>query len=268
MAEFVRLMDGTELPVEKKSSPLDIVIGHGLGADPSQKTHTNDISSALWCDTQRDLLSADNNSQRQNGTAVFYTARGHGGSRGWEQSGVSDDNLNDVPFRWPALSEDMLQIANACLGITARFTAFGQSMGAASALYLAIDHPDRIKALILARPPRAWEGRSETTSKMFVAEAKVLQLKQPGSRRYLPLLGAAHTDLPSRSDKELYQRVQCPVLILSHGEDAAHPIETGQHLSKLLPQSRLELAGNENQARLQWPKVIGNWLAEMNLLRD
>eukprot|EP00563_Minutocellus_polymorphus_P018296 CAMPEP_0197716028 /NCGR_PEP_ID=MMETSP1434-20131217/1072_1 /TAXON_ID=265543 /ORGANISM="Minutocellus polymorphus, Strain CCMP3303" /LENGTH=267 /DNA_ID=CAMNT_0043300331 /DNA_START=288 /DNA_END=1091 /DNA_ORIENTATION=+ len=263
---FVHLADGTELPVENTSSPLDIIIGHGLGSDPSQKSHTNDISSALWKDAQEYLLNANENSRRsQSGTAVLYTARGHSRSRGWEQNEVSDDNVNDVPFRWPALSEDMVEVANECLGDTSQFTILGQSMGAASALYLSIDHPDRVNALILARPPRAWERRAEIAS-VFVAEANELQLNEPGSRRFLPLLGAAHTDLPPRSDKDIYRRIQCPVLILSHGEDVAHPLETGQYLSELLPKTRLELAANEDEARLEWPKIIGDWLADENLI--
>ena len=265
MADYVRLADGTELPTEKIQSPLDIIIGHGLGSDPSDKNHKNDISGEIWRDTEKYIFSANKSCGRQRGTAVLYTARGHGQSRGWGQEDVDDDSVDDAPFQWPALSEDMLAVARECLGKTSRFTIFGQSMGAASALYLAINHPDRVNALILARPPRAWERRAEIAS-MFVAEAKALQLKDPGSRRFLPLLGAAHTDLPPRSDKELYQRIECPVLILSHGEDAAHPIETGNHLSDLLPQSRLVLAENEDEAKLLWPKVIGNWLADVKLL--
>ena len=266
MAEsYVRLADRTELPVEKIESPLDIIIGHGLGSNPSEKSHKNDISSEIWHDTQKYVASANKNSKRQSGTAILYTARGHGQSRGWEQREVDDDNIDDAPFRWPALSEDMLEVANECLGVTSQFTIFGQSMGAASALYLAINHPDRVKALILARPPRAWERRAEIAS-MFVAEKKKLQLKDPTSRRFLPLLGAAHTDLPSRTDRELYQRIECPVLILSHGKDAAHPKETGKYLSDLLPQSLLEIVRNEDEAKLQWPRVIGNWLADMKLL--
>ena len=266
MAEsYVRLADGTELPFETIESPLDIIIGHGLGSDPYRKEHKNDISSEIWHDTHKYISSANEKSKKQSGTAVLYTARGHGQSRGWEQAEANDDNVDDLPFRWPALSEDMLEVASGCLGVTSRFTIFGQSMGAASALYLAINHPDRVNALILARPPRAWERRAEIAS-MFVAEAKALQLKMPGSRSFLPLLGAAHTDLPPRTDKKLYQRIECPVLTLSHGEDAAHPIETGKYLSDLLPQSCLEIAENENEAKLQWPKVIGNWLANMKLL--
>ena len=109
-------------------------------------------------------------------------------------------------------------------------------------------------------------GKKGGNSVYVCCREKKLQLKDPTSRRSLPLLGAAHTDLPSRTDRELYQRIECPVLILSHGKDAAHPIETGKYLSDLLPQSLLEIVRNEDEAKLQWPRVIGNWLADMKLL--
>jgi pimeloyl-ACP methyl ester carboxylesterase len=87
---------------------------------------------------------------------------------------------------------------------------------------------------------------------------------------HLPILGAAMTDLPPKEeDKEsYYAKITCPVLILCHGGDEAHPLETGSVLKTLIPQSRLHVAAsNEDDARRDWPRFIADWLVEEGIVR-
>mmetsp|Transcript_25046 Transcript_25046/g.54606 ORF Transcript_25046/g.54606 Transcript_25046/m.54606 type:complete len:344 (+) Transcript_25046:47-1078(+) len=263
MASFVTLDDGTKLPFDSQPSPLNIILGHGLGTNPKEKSHENDISTDVWNDTLQYLQSNYKVSAASGGLVVRYTARGHGDSRGWEKSATTCSA--DEPFRWPALSEDMLVVADSCGLADTKFAIFGQSMGAATGLYLTIDNPDRVSALILARSPRAWESRAKVAS-TFLTDAGLLDARMPGSQRHLPILGAARTDLPPRTETETYDRIQCPTLILSHGRDDAHPISTGKYLAELIPHARFDIADNEDDARNQWPKIIGDWLVEKGLV--
>ena len=100
-----------ELPVMTCTpSPINAIVGHGLGSDPSQKTHMNDISYHLWTETLEHLQlnMSSNTMEKHNSMTVFYTARGHGASRGWETCPAS-------AFTWSHLTKDMLAVTNATL---------------------------------------------------------------------------------------------------------------------------------------------------------
>lgn len=245
-SDLVRMADGVLLPTEKCSSPFNVIVGHGLGSDPSAKHYHNDISYDLWTNALRHLASARNNK----GTTIFYTARGHGDSKEWERCPTD-------AFQWSNLGKDMLTVANSAFPDDQPFIAFGQSMGAASALYMAMENPNRLQAMIVVRPPRAWEARRKAAHG-FVEAAKELQQLKPNTCYHLPLLAAATTDLPRTG----YHKVTCPVLILCHGQDEAHPIETGTILKEKIPQSTLKLALNEDEARRVWPEIISDWLLQ------
>jgi pimeloyl-ACP methyl ester carboxylesterase len=270
----VLLADGTELPYAEQPSPLDIVLAHGLGSNPAEKSHHDDITTDLWNDALQFLPSSNNKPGR---TAIFYTARGHGASVGWDNSAKAaetngkasgDDDVLALlakPFTWPELAKDTLAVAEqtSLANNKSSFTVFGQSMGAATALYLAMQEKNRVNALILARPPVVWKARRNSAAG-YLAAAEALKEQNPGSYHWLPLAGAAYTDLPEKA--EAYRAITVPVLILCHGQDENHPVLSGQQLANMMPQATLLLATNEEEARRKWPKKIAHWLMQQGLV--
>ena len=118
-----------------------MICTHGLGSrDPSATNHTNDVAL-------RDIIiSGAKHSQM---SYVSYTARGHGESTGWEDTAQS----NPEQFQWKNLSNDMNAVSNY-IGVKS-YIAAGHSMGSATALYAALNHPTKIEGVILLRPPTA-----------------------------------------------------------------------------------------------------------------
>jgi len=282
----------------RRPSPLDIVVAHGLGSpNPADKTHYNDMVYDLWNDALGQIRSSAASPSSWPGTSVFYTARGHGSSKGWDRRARSyglndriaqlsdrDEALRQLaqPFTWPALADDMLAVADETLGRDdlgekRKFAVFGQSMGAVTALCLAKTYPDRVTALILARPPRIWAARRAVAG-LYVSAARELQRDLSGDDgyRYLPVLGAAFTDLPEAADGAYKALETVPILILCHGGDEAHPIQSGRLLAGVapspssseapIPHATLhDTAADENEARRIWPEVIADWLVRQGL---
>lgn len=270
-----------KLPYLRQSkAPLNILVGHGLGTNPPEKTHLNDISHDLWRDCNRilqDRLRTEETIRKTDklgdGSAVLYTARGHGFSYGWD-SGVSKEGTDiDLKlaqaFTWSALAQDMKVVVDKTLGADSPHTIFGQSMGAATAIYHAMnysnnssrDNNQRVQALILARLPRIWEERQRIAHN-FIQSAKDYQSNHKDCNHHLPILAASFTDLPAKDDKRWKALSNIPIFILCHGEDENHPVESGLLLQQnVLPHATLHTsAKNEDQARLIWPQLMADWL--------
>jgi len=98
---------------------------------------------------------------------VRFDARGHGSSSG--VPGASQ-------CRWDALAADRLALADA-LGHR-RLVAGGASMGAATALHLAVRAPERVEALVLMIPPTAWATRRAQADR-YRADADLLERQGP-----------------------------------------------------------------------------------------
>ena len=298
---FLDLPDGqTSLPYLKQSSSINMIVAHGLGTEPPTKTHLNDIAHDLWRDCCNELecsltpgssLESEKANKKQ-GTAVLYTARGHGLSHGWDEvakerthderndseaADVADLKLAET-FLWPALAKDMAAVADATFGEGKKgnpheqFCIFGQSMGAMTAIYYTIQQDpksDRVKALILARPPRIWENR-QIVADMYIQAAMEYKDIYPNTYHHLPILGAFITDLPNSEDERWTRHLSStniPVLLLCHGDDATHPVESGTLLKGVIPNATLhDTAIDEAHARQIWPKIIADWLLEQGIV--
>ena len=243
-ASSVLLPDGCTLPHElvgEADAPLRVVYGHGIGA----KSHQDD--------TLFEVIRASVAGAAVR--AVAYTARGHGASTGCQESPPD-------AFLWSALAGDMRAVAEA--HDMRRFVAAGSSMGAATALYAALQAPERVEALVLARLPTAWSAR--------VARRTELRKKAEGLRatgegvlaRFYE--GNAPSDLPAQEKASYAPLAGIPVLILCHGEDDVHPVETGLALSRLLPShasSRIVIVRDLADAKAKWPSIIADWLRSL-----
>jgi pimeloyl-ACP methyl ester carboxylesterase len=236
------------------------IFGHGLGSkDPLQRGHHTD----KWIDLMRNaVISLPTN-------VVAYTARGHGDSTGWE----STAETNPEQFTWRYLANDMLAIADA--HEIGGFVAGGSSMGSATSLYTAIKEPTRVKALILVRPPTAWQERLDRRKFLLGAADRLkesMEKKHPTDEgrpthnvhsSHFVLRGTAYSDLPPVDSKEYNTIQHIPTLILTIKDDPAHPVSTAEALHKALPQSLLFVAEEPAQAFAEWPAIIQEFVRSL-----
>lgn len=229
------------------SSGTCLIFGHGLGAtNPAEKNHLNDEWSNLVTSIAQSIEFP----------TITYTARGHGESQGWQSTAETDPEQ----FTWRRLADDMNDIILAYSFST--YIAAGSSMGSATALFAAIKYPENVRAVIMVRPPTAWDER-RNRRKNLLSGAKRLKEEETSTMHHNVLHGTAYSDLPSPLDeKHEYEKVQCPVLILTIEGDDAHPVSTANTLHSLLPSSELVVSVDRATARRAWPIIIKNFLEQ------
>ncbi len=164
-------------------------------------------------------------------------------------------------------AEDILGVADR-LGLE-RFGLGGISMGAAIALHIACQHPDRVSALAVVRP--AWlTDRAPANMQPFVAVAHHLKIHgaagrgtfagspiglylaqhapdnlasllgffaAPDTTALADLLLAIALDGPGVSDADL-AGLTMPVLTVGHGVDVVHPLDYAKTLAAQIPGAR------------------------------
>lgn len=191
---------------------------------------------------------------------IAYDARGHG---------RSGHTTSRADYRWSSLAEDMRAFM-AAVGIE-RASVYGGSMGAGTALVLALSHPEAVEKLILRAPPPFGEQAAEAR-RLFGGLAVLYRLL--GSRRtarllmLLPQVRAAQRATPTldlrsffasqrrasivpairgvlydeRLPVERFGEIAQPALILTHPDDAIHPEASGRILHERMPHARLAAA--------------------------
>ena len=225
---------------------------------------------------QEDEIGAfDWSATTQSMRLVRYDARGHG------ESETSDD---PEALRWQALAVDMLGVAD---GVGAdRLALGGASMGCATALYAALEAPERVEKLVLVIPPTAWSTR-RTQRRLYRAGAMMVATvgvgafvafirTQPVPRRLhktrevflnhlakadrrsvvAAMRGASRSDLPPRRRLE---ELRSPALILAWNDDPSHPVSTAQRLADSLPAATLHEATTAEDVE-RWPDLVHEFL--------
>jgi 3-oxoadipate enol-lactonase len=246
---IVTTPDAVALPSEQSGphdGELQMVVAHGLGgSNPSTKDHTDDATRPLILPILATLGIR----------AVWYTARGHGESTGWEHRGAEQ-------FMWPRLARDLLVVASA--HSLDRFVGAGNSLGAATVLMAALQHPERFRGLVLYRPPTFWEERAARKHTLR-SRADELRREYGQGWPYAAVLdGSAATDLPASDDSSTWSRLHgLPILILCHGEDGVHPVSSGTKLQELLPHATLEVAENQARAEETFPSILCSWMESL-----
>ena len=218
-------------------------------------------------------------------TVIRYDARGHG------QSGAS---ASPSDYTWARLARDMIGIADHLK--LEHFVAGGMSMGCATALYTALEIPERIEGLILGTPPTAWETRADQTA-MYEQMAALVEARgtatlatmmvQQSQTMLPPLLqeampdlvnqmgarladydattlatvlrGAKLTDFPPR---EQLRSITVPTLILAWEGDRGHPVATAEALQALLPNAQAHIARSISDLKM-WPELIRAFLMRL-----
>jgi pimeloyl-ACP methyl ester carboxylesterase len=192
--------------------------------------------------------------------ALAYDARGHG------ESGYT---LDRADYTFSALAEDLYTIIHT-LGID-RASIYGSSMGAGTALALALAHPESVEKLILRGPTgtgdalkpaqrlfggmsllyQAFGSRLAARAIMATAAAKEQQAAYPGrdirlfyarQRRaaIIPAIRGVLFDEEIALDRAA--EVQHPTLILAHDDDPVHPLATAEALHDRMPHAKLAVA--------------------------
>jgi pimeloyl-ACP methyl ester carboxylesterase len=258
--------DGCRLAYETAGEGLPVLWQHGLGADRQQPAEVFPSIASV--------------------RRITLECRGHGDS-----SLCNPERLSIAGFAEDALALlNHLQIAKAVVG--------GISLGAAMALRLAAFHPDRISALILARP--AWvNGPSLETMAPYLEVATLLRDfgAEDGAQRFRqsPLLRRVQAVSPDNAQSlesfftrpdpkgtvlllskiaqdspdigSAFDRIVAPTLIIANDQDFVHPILYARELQAALPNAELQLITSktiDRQAYVQQFKAaLSGFLSEV-----
>lgn len=237
---------GIDLYYEEYGSGIPLIFAHGLmgsvALTPRFGDHLDEIAG-------------------RGVRVIAYDARGHG------RSGYTTQRED---YHWDALAEDMYSLIVA-LDID-RPCVMGGSLGAATALILALAHPERVDRLLLRAPPpfgedikpaqRQFAGiatlyrllGSQLTARLITSlpAQRRLQRARPANdlrsffasqRRasVVPAIQGALLDAPQLPMDRLGEIGQ-PTLILTHPDDALHPLASGELLHGQMPHARLAVA--------------------------
>ena len=239
MSDFTLDRDAQLHGTDSGTGDLTLVFQHGLGGSDAQVAENVEASPRL--------------------RRLTLDCRAQGGSTPGPRR----------PFSIALFADDVLAACDA-RGI-GRFVAGGISMGAAIALRLAVRHPDRVTALILARP--AWtfaaappnmapyaevatllrrhapaEAKAQfaagTTGRLLAREApdNLASLlgffDRPDPALTADLLADIAADGPGVTQAEV-EGLNMPTLVIGHGVDLAHPLAMAEALAGAIPDAQL-----------------------------
>ncbi|MGN6741775.1 MAG: alpha/beta fold hydrolase [Amnibacterium sp.] len=207
---------------------------------------------------------------------IRFDARGHG-----ESSGGTDDD----DYRWPALADDLLAVADAAATAAPR-DAIGASTGCGALLWAVSRRPERFRRLVLVIPPTVRDERVQQ-GELYRATASLVELRgaEAWSRlvdnfppvplldrggwaraRQVPidlgilpsvLRGAAASDLPA---DEVLAGIEQETLVLAWTTDKDHPVTSAEYLGRALPNARVVIADEPEHVR-GWGALVREHLA-------
>jgi pimeloyl-ACP methyl ester carboxylesterase len=185
---------------------------------------------------------------------IAYDARGHG---------LSEYSERREDYSFAALAEDLHELMNA-LGIE-RASVCGTSMGAGTALLLALSHPTRVERLILRSPPPFAEDLRPARRQMGSLAVMCRYLGVPWTARIIGLLSGnaehAHTLARQRGAAlvpairgllfdgaqvpiDRLPEIQAPTLVLGHPGDAMHPLRSAELIQTRVRGASLRVAAS------------------------
>lgn len=245
----VALFDGTTVPCKElarpaaaspvsTSTPL-LIFGHGMGGPNASQPKILREALESFAPKKPDFVPR----------AIYYDARGHGGSAGWHSGGP-------MQHHWRSLAVDMVQVAIAHGAMScSKLILGGCSMGAASALWATLLSPRLVKGLVLYMTPTMWESRK---SRRVTLEDKAEGMRQTDPANADRNLGAARADLP---DAQEIERIDIPVLLVSCRNDPIHPPESAEDVAKLLgDRATLVVVDTKDELPAAFSAAFADWL--------
>ncbi|MEO6397542.1 MAG: alpha/beta hydrolase [Tepidiformaceae bacterium] len=217
---------------------------------------------------------------------LTYDARGHG------QSGGPEDASE---YTWETMGRDM----SALIDFVGEPQAIvgGASMGAATALWVALERPEQVKALvILMPPPLGHEPQRATAEKQEIATLELISAavqnfgieKTVEIARGFPGFAANAEEADERArwllsqnpltllyairglvsapfhDPEEYRRISVPTTVMAHEGDGLHPARAARLLGEMIPNCILKIAPQPDY----WQQHPSEFLGEMAAFLD
>jgi pimeloyl-ACP methyl ester carboxylesterase len=248
--------DGTELRGEEEGEGTPLVLAHGLTA------------------TRRYVLQGSRALARRGGARVVsYDARGHG-----ESSPAGGGR-----YGYPELTADLVTVLED-RGLE-RAVIAGSSMGAATAMALALSEPSRVEALVQITPaydgaPRTdpgalsgWDARADALDagdldrfvgltgvdglpERFRDNARLAVRQRVERHAHLPAVAEALRQVPRSAAFDGLNRlgeVEVPVLVVGSRDEAdpEHPLAVAEDYARRLPRARL-VVEDEGDVPLAW----------------
>jgi pimeloyl-ACP methyl ester carboxylesterase len=264
-------VNGVALSVEDfgGAGPV-VVLAHGLMGSVAMTARFGDAPEAL---ASRGLR------------VVAYDARGHGRSEG---SGAPED------YRWAQHARDLGALIEAL--DLAPASVYGGSMGAGSALLLALERPELVDRLVLRAPPPfgrelrtarrtflplatayAWLG-PERTARFVTAlpSVKRMQRETPqndlrtffSAQRRETVVPAIRGLLGERDPIAVarFPKISHETLVLAHPGDPIHPLSSADRLIEKLPNARVVTAPSAGYFAAH-PEAVTDLVADFLLAR-
>lgn len=212
----------------------------------------------------------------------------------YDVRGFGETELPESEVGLEVLTEDLHRLLRA-LAVDGAFV-LGYSMGGRIALQLALDHPDLVRALILANSavgatppaPEAVERRKglfallERGDLEAVAEQMTAASFSPGLKERDPARFQRYKAVKLQNDPRQFARVwgalatapppelgrlSCPVLIIAGERDSFLPLDAARAAHAAIPNSRLEVLPTGHAAAIEAPadfnRIVGEFLATM-----
>lgn len=208
---------------------------------------------------------------------LTYDARGHG---------RSDGPRDAAAYTWTTLGQDMA----ALIDFAGERSAFvgGASMGAATALWVALERPELVRALVLMMPPPLGHvPMREEAEKQAIAVLDLLSAavqnfgveKTVELARNLPGFAPTPDEAQARAhwlleqnpltllyairgliqapfhDPEDYRRIAVPTLVLAHEGDGLHPARAARLLGEKVPHCEVVI-GQESEYWQHHPEEL------------
>ena len=168
----------------------------------------------------------------------------------FEAPGFGESPANERSASLRELAATMLAGVDA-LGVGDTFDLCGTSFGAKLALWLAIDAPDRLGALVLASPAairlpgtRPPEDPAEMMAILYQHPERVPPSAPPSPEVVAKQLTLVERLIGPARDEELetaMRTLTVPTLVMFGTEDRLTPPELGRHYPELLPHAHLVL---------------------------
>lgn len=239
--------------------------------------------------THRYVVMGSKSLQRAGHDVVAYDARGHG---------ASDPAPSPEAYTYEDLAEDLLSVLDQA-GFE-RAVLAGASMGAHTALRLAMDHPERVAGLVVITPaydPESWPGDLERWDALSEGlrtggvEGFVEAYGDEGPEKWRSTLQtvlrqrlSAHEHPEAVADalravprsrpfaaRDDLRAIDAPTVVVADRDepDPGHPLAVGELYASLIPGARL-VVEEEGKSPIAWQggqlsKVIASVVADAGL---
>jgi pimeloyl-ACP methyl ester carboxylesterase len=238
---------------ERSGSGMPVVLLHGLTA------------------THRYVVMGSKALQRAGHDVLAYDARGHG---------ASDPAPSPEAYTYADLAEDLLSTMDEA-GFD-RAVLAGASMGAHTAVRVALEHPDRVAGLVLVTPaydPESWPGDLERWDALsaglrdggvegFVeaygeegpdkwrATLQTVLRQRLGAHEHPAAVADALRAVPRSRPFETraqLRAITAPTAVVADRDepDPGHPLAIGELYASLIPGARL-IVEQEGQSPIAW----------------